>query len=113
MALNVERLTLGEVAKIEELSGQPISAIGEDDKPKGLALAAMAFVAKRREDPKFTWNAAQNLTFDEANEILGLTEGEDEQESEVVAAGPLDSGSETPESSSPNRAERRATAKRK
>lgn len=72
MAIQVEKLTLGEVAKIEELSGLPISAIGDDDKPKGLALAALAFVARRREDPKFTWNAAQALTFDEAQELLGF-----------------------------------------
>lgn len=90
---DINRLTLGEVAKIEELSGMPISEIGNDDKPKGLALAALAFVAKRRQDPKFSWNDAQSLTFDEANEILGL-DATDEQEED--AAGPLDSGSPTP-----------------
>ena len=51
MALNINSLTLGEVAKVEELSGLPFSSIAEDDKPKGLALAALAFVAKRRVDP--------------------------------------------------------------
>lgn len=89
---DINRLTLGEVAKIEELSGMPISEIGNDDKPKGLALAALAFVAKRRQDPKFSWNDAQSLTFDEANEILGL-DATDEQEE---TAAPLDSGSPTP-----------------
>lgn len=88
--LDVNKLTLGEVAKVEELSGYPISAIGDDDKPKGLALAALAFVAKRRQDPKFSWNDAQGLTFDEANEILGFGQGDQE------AADPLDSGSPTP-----------------
>ncbi|MBB1482491.1 hypothetical protein H5392_01290 [Tessaracoccus sp. MC1865] len=77
--IDINRLTLGEVAKIEELSGQPISAIGNDDAPKGLALAALAFVAKRREDANFSWNAAQNLTFDEAQGILGFGEQEAEQ----------------------------------
>lgn len=90
--LDVNKLTLGEVAKVEELSGHPISAIGDEDKPKGLALAALAFVAKRRQDPKFSWNDAQGLTFDEANEILGF--GQDDQEDQD--AGPLDSGSPTP-----------------
>ena len=91
---DINRLTLGEVAKIEELSGMPISEIGNDDKPKGLALAALAFVAKRRQDPKFSWNDAQGLTFDEANDILGLRSADDQEED---ADGPLDSGSPTPE----------------
>lgn len=86
MALDINRLTLGEVAKIEELSGQSISAIGDEDAPKGKALAAMAFVAKRRENPKFSWNEATALTFDEANELIGLsTDDEDETEDEPEA----------------------------
>lgn len=91
MALDIQRLTLGEVAKIEELSGQSITAIGEDDQPKGNALAAMAFVAKRREDPKFSWNAATALTFEEANEILGFS---DEDEDEAEAADAMDAAME-------------------
>lgn len=78
MALSINSLTLGEVAKVEELSGQPISAVGDEDSPKGLALAALSFVFKRREDPKFTWNAAQSLTLVEAQEILGIADQEDE-----------------------------------
>lgn len=93
MAINIESLTLGEVAKVEELSGLPISAIGEDDKPKGLALAALAFVAKRREDPKFSWNAAQSLNLDEAQKLLGL----DEEEAD---AAPLDDTPSAPTGSS-------------
>lgn len=102
MALNVSRLTLGEVAKIEELSGQSITSIGEDDAPKGKTLAAMAFVAKRREDASFTWNAAQNLTFDEANEILGLTD-EDEQEQDADPTVPEDGSSPSSSGSRPKK----------
>lgn len=87
---DINKLTLGEVAKIEELSGKPISAIGDDDAPKGLALAALVFVAKRREDPKFTWNDALGLGLEEANAALGLDEDEED------AADPLGSGSPTP-----------------
>lgn len=85
--IDVTRLTLGEVAKIEELSGQPISAIGDDDKPKGLALAALAFIAKRRENPSFSWNEAQQLTFDEAQAVLGIDAAEEQEE---AAEAPLD-----------------------
>lgn len=98
MAIDIDKLTLGEVAKIEELSGLPISAIGDDDRPKGLALAALAFVAKRRQDPKFSWNAAQELTFDEAQQILGLNDDADS----------ADEADPTEPSSMPNRAARRS-----
>lgn len=83
--LDYTRLTLGEVAKIEELSGQSIATIGQESAPKGAVLAAMAFVAKRREQlaagekPTFTWNDAQGLTFEEANALLGLSDDEDEE----------------------------------
>lgn len=90
MAIDIQKLTLGEVAKIEELSGQSIVTIGEDDSPKGLTLAALAFVAKRREDPSFKWNDALNLTFDQANEQLGLTE---------EGSGPLDEAPAEPPAS--------------
>lgn len=100
MGLDLQKLTLGEVAKVEELSGQPISAIGDEDKPKGLAMAALAFVAKRREDPKFSWNAAQELTFDDAQAILGLTEDADAE----TGADPT----EPSEQPSDNRAQKRA-----
>lgn len=83
MALNINSLTLGEVAKVEDLSGLPFSAIAEDDKPKGLALAALAFVAKRREDPKFTWNAAQNLTMADFGALISL--GDDEPADDSLA----------------------------
>lgn len=84
MALDITKLTLGEVAKIEELSGMSVAAIGDEERPKGRALAAMYFIAKRRDgDPKFTWNQAQEVPFDEAMAYLGFTEEE--------AADPLDS----------------------
>lgn len=75
--MDINRLTLGEVAKIEELSQMPISSIGNDDAPKGLALAAMAFVAKRRIDPQFSWNEAQGLTLEEAQAIISPPEEAD------------------------------------
>ena len=76
MALNINSLTLGEVATVERLSDQAFGSIAEDDKPKGLALAALAFVAKRRIDPAFTWNDAQNLTFVEFGALISM--GDDE-----------------------------------
>lgn len=79
--IDISTLTLGEVAKIEDLSGLPISALSDEEKPKGLALAALAMIVKRRTgEPAFSWNAAQALTFDEVGELLGLGEPEADED---------------------------------
>lgn len=76
---DITALTLGEVDKVESLSGLAVSAMDNDEAPKGKLLAALAFVAKRRaqlaagESPSFTWADALNLTMDEANSLLGFT----------------------------------------
>lgn len=75
--MDIKNLTLGEIAKVEELSGMPLAALAEEDKPKGKLLASLALVIKRREDPKFTLEQANNLTM---SEITALMEGGDEAE---------------------------------
>lgn len=103
MALDVEKLTLGEVAKVEELSGQSIAEIGNDTAPKGKALAALAFVTKKREDPSYSWNDAMSLTFDQAQEILGMNDDEDEQEdpTQPEDSAPSKSGRRSKKSAAP------------
>ena len=49
-------LTIGEMAKIEELSGLSVAQFDDNDKPRGLFMAAMAFVVKKREEPKLTFD---------------------------------------------------------
>lgn len=73
--MDIKNLTMGEVAKIEELSGLPLASLSDDDKPKGKLMAALAFVIKRREDPKFTLEMANNLTMAEITSLIG---GDDE-----------------------------------
>lgn len=97
MLLDIKTLTLGEVAKIEELSGQSFTEFGGDNKPVGLTLAAIAFVAKRREQlaagtkPTYTWNDALGLTFAEANDLIDFGEDEyDEASPAVPAEAPAD-----------------------
>jgi hypothetical protein len=68
--MDIKNLTMGEISKVEELSGMPIAALADDDKPKGKLMAALAFVIRRREDPKFTLEAANNMTMDEINALL-------------------------------------------
>lgn len=72
--MDINTLTLGEVAKIEELSGQSVAALAKDDAPKGLSMAAMAYVTKRRTDLTFKWEDALALTMPEVYEILGMSD---------------------------------------
>ena len=74
--MNVNKLTLGEIAKVEELGGISINEIGAAGRPQAKAMAALAFVMKRREDQSFTFKDAMDLNMDEVNEILGLDEEE-------------------------------------
>ena len=69
--MDIKNLTMGEVAKIEELSGLPLASLSDDNKPKGKLMAALAFVIKRREDPKFTLEMANNLTMAEITSLIG------------------------------------------
>lgn len=45
-------LTIGEVAKVEELSGLSAAQFEDNDKPRALLAAAMAYIIRRRDDPK-------------------------------------------------------------
>lgn len=69
--MDIKTLTLGEVAKVEELARAPLGWLGDDQHPQGMLMAAVAFVVKRRENVSFTFADAQNLTFDDLNEIIG------------------------------------------
>ena len=85
--IDIKKLTIGEIATVEDLSGQPITAFGDDDRPKGNFMAALAMIAKRRNgDPAFTFNQALALTMDEINELLGMgEEGGSEDPTEPAA----------------------------
>ena len=87
--IDVDSLTLGEVAKVESLSGLSISQIAEDDQPKGLALAALVFVFKRREDPSYTWNKAQDVTVTEAQKYLEGAAADADADPVVFEAGEI------------------------
>ncbi len=58
---DINELTIAEVVEIEEMTGMPFDAMGDPEKPKGKMLQALAFISKRREDPKFTWEDAGAL----------------------------------------------------
>ncbi|NQW90282.1 hypothetical protein HQQ88_08240 [Curtobacterium sp. VKM Ac-2861] len=77
---DLETLTLGEVAKVEEISRMSIGSIADEEKPKGRALAALAYVIKRREVPAYSFDQALNLPLGEAEALLGVSDDEEHAE---------------------------------
>lgn len=69
--MDFNSLTLREVAEVERLGGAGIATLGDDNAPKAAMMTALAFVLKRREDPKFTYGDAEELTFTEVLELIG------------------------------------------
>lgn len=68
--MDIQTLTLGEVSKIEEISGLPLSAMADEDKPKGKQMAAIAFVLMKRTNPAFTLKEAEAMTFAEVTALM-------------------------------------------
>ena len=73
--VDISELTVGEIIEIEELTGMPLDALGQADKPKGKMLAALAFVSKRRDNPKFTWEDALELKITTSQSEVDPSEG--------------------------------------
>lgn len=70
----IEHLTLGEIATVEDLSGQSLSEFGDDGVPMGKAMAALVMMAKRRNgEPGFKFNDALAVSMEEAQQLLGFT----------------------------------------
>ena len=65
--LNIDTLTLADVADLEEVTGRPVDAIFGDQagEPKGRILQALVWVIKRQEDPSFTFEDAGRIRFSE------------------------------------------------
>lgn len=72
--INFDDLTLGEVEELELLIGKGIDAAFEDGKPKGRALRAFMFIAKKRENPNFKFEDTLTISQKEAAAFLA---GED------------------------------------
>ncbi len=68
--MDIQKLTLGEIARIESIAEAPLANLADDNAPKGALLSALAFVMKRREDPKFTLDQAKELTMLDIEALL-------------------------------------------
>lgn len=72
---DISNLTLGEISYVEDLAGLPISAIADPEQKKGKALAALAYIIKRRSNPQFTFKDAEGLTMAEVTALIGDGQG--------------------------------------
>ena len=75
--IDINDLTIAEVVEIEELTGLPFDAMGDASKPKGKMLQALAYISKRRTNPKFTWEDAGALKIDLASAEADPTDGDE------------------------------------
>ena len=77
LEFNLDDLTIGEICEIEELTGQPFDALNDPSKPKGKMLQAIAFISKRRTDPKFTFEQAGELKLSLTDDEAGPTNADE------------------------------------
>ena len=77
--MDINKLTIGEIATVEDMAGLPIGALGDPEKPKGKLMVALAYVINKRSNPKYTKFEAEQLTMDEITDLLGA--GEESEES--------------------------------
>jgi hypothetical protein len=68
--INFEDLTLEEIEELELLIGKGIDAAFESKQPKGRALRAFVFIAKKRENPNFKFEDTAKITQAEATKFL-------------------------------------------
>jgi len=68
--IKFDELTLDEIEEMEQLLGRPIDEAFADGKPKGRALKVLVFVAKRREDPQYTFEDAGKFSQAEATKFF-------------------------------------------
>jgi len=61
--LNVDDMTIGDVADVEEVTGRSLEELFAEGQPKGRAMQALVWVTKRRDDPEFTFEDAGKLKF--------------------------------------------------
>ena len=75
--IDISDLTIAEVVEIEALTGQPLDALGQPDKPKGLMLQALAYITKKRDNPEFTFEDAGALKISTTSSKPDPTDGDE------------------------------------
>ncbi len=68
--MNVEDLTLDEIAEIERIAGQPMADLSNPAAMKGGLMKAVAYVVKKKTNPEFTMADAGRLTLGDLNAVM-------------------------------------------
>ncbi len=68
--MNVNELTMGEIDEVETYAGVPLSSLASTETSNTKLLIGLAWVIKRKEDPKFSLEHAKKLTMDEITAML-------------------------------------------
>jgi len=74
---DINSLTAGEVAQIEEKAKQSFTSISDDNAPKGRLFAAIAFVVRKRDNDKVTFNECLDMPLGDIMALIGLDDEED------------------------------------
>ena len=68
--MNIEDITLAEMAEIEKKANAPIAWLSDDDKPKAVLLQALNWVIMKRTNPNATFEDAGKTPLNEINKII-------------------------------------------
>jgi hypothetical protein len=72
--MQIEDITLAEMAEVEKIADAPIAWLSDDNKPKAKLLQALNFVITRRDNPDFTMDEAGKTPLKKIYEMLGEEE---------------------------------------
>ena len=70
MSFTLEDLTLGDVEEVEKYAGQPLASLADAESNKGRLMTALAWVIKRKEDPKFSIDDAKKMPMGDITKLL-------------------------------------------
>jgi hypothetical protein len=96
---DIDSLTLGEIARVEDISKMSIKRFSDPDAFVGRMTAALAYVVKRRSEPTFQFDQALNLTQREVNDLLDLDSDDDDEALDAEATADPTQAATTPQHS--------------
>lgn len=80
------KMTLGDAADIEAATGLPFEEVSRRSMTLG---AALIWITRRREDPKFTYRQAREISLGELQAMVNAMSDDEEDNDEGEDAGPL------------------------